>query len=525
MEHRKAPRNKNLVKALPSHSESGYFAYMGSKKFTDSCMRRIENNKSSTPKQKESPLSYQSNNPLKYLKLKKKLFLEQRSEETFHKQRLLDYKIHHFSLQDSKRLPALLVKHGSAQPEIKPPKLPEIPSTKHSTVSIRSEVKASSHSKTYANDNQFYIPIDNRVKTANLNLESEFRELMGVKTNKNPIVKHQTKQNDSVTEKSPETQGQKLKNCSSSKSNGSNDGKIDVSKKAKDKIIHKEKSKPQSKDDSRPVVVSGKKRLKKEPANRRVLGEEPQSDVKNSKNFNSEDPRNVPVELPINKDGKEKNKGRETSRKNSKSEPSSEQVPKNENNVGFEDAKPRKTEAEATEFKDAKTESCNTSVRNEVFPPQEEKSSPFQGVNKNETFVLEEQKPSKVGKTRTQDENENVKESSSEAYKETSTEAIEKSSEQTKGNCEQSEPSSKLLRRNDISNVSECTIIFQPHKSMPEGNDNGEMGKNYVEEWRDSINAGGATRLSHLDIDTTTSSSRITTPGPIRGKSACFPEC
>ena len=70
MDHRKARKSTNLVKDLPSHTENGYFAYMGSKKLTESCMRKIERNNSPHPKQKESPLSYQSSNPLNYLKVK-----------------------------------------------------------------------------------------------------------------------------------------------------------------------------------------------------------------------------------------------------------------------------------------------------------------------------------------------------------------------------------------------------------------------------------------------------------------------
>ena len=475
---------------------------MGSKKLTENCLRNIES-RICARKIKDSPLNCQKSNP-HYLNVKKKLFLEQRSEETFHKQRLLDYKIHHFSIQDSKRLPALLVKQENNHIHIKPPKLAEISSKSHSTVSAKSEKKAkNSLLKAYGpNDNELYIPIDNRVKITNLTLESEFRELMGVKKHKNER-KLVAKSNDQVTNHST-FHDEKQNEKSTAKTNVSEEVKNDVSKSPKKKSDEKVRLNDHLEEMSL-TSDTGKRKLKtpsnKVSNNAKQVRSAKKSDKKvNTENAKNSEESSVCVNITTiqsSEDDKSSRAGELDAKLPRKidSEDVKESVltEKNEEIVSSEDPENSNFRTQSTEEKSEKANSKNfVSLDNGISPNEQE-----------------------TGKMGTGSTAENL---------DKKTEHI------NDGDSEENKHWNKVLRHNGLSNVSECTIIF--HADNSHGKENGEknLGKCLMDNQKvdESHNSHVGTQLrdnKYLEVDTTSVSSRLTTPGPLRGNSACFPEC
>ena len=127
---------------------------------------------------KNNPLSMPIN-PNHYLSPRKEKFLSSRTEQTFHKERILDYKIHHFSIQDFKvkQLPESLIQNDTKEisSSLQNNKKPTIfkPSNQFPPINTSSRHKLSS-----SNDvNRFYIPLDNVSKLKYTEKQMKFKKL------------------------------------------------------------------------------------------------------------------------------------------------------------------------------------------------------------------------------------------------------------------------------------------------------------------------------------------------------------
>ena len=121
-----------------------------------------------------------SNNTSHFLSSRKKKFISNRCEQTFHKERIMDYKIHHFSFQDVKvkRLPSSLIEtknHPANHNRQLSSKRDETDRGVKTFPAIRIEKRRETRSS--ANDiDRFYIPIDNVLKFKSSERHVQFKQ-------------------------------------------------------------------------------------------------------------------------------------------------------------------------------------------------------------------------------------------------------------------------------------------------------------------------------------------------------------
>merc|ERR1712226_1802553 len=125
-----------------------------------------------------NPLLQPNKNP-HFLSCRKKDFISKRCELTFHKERITDYRIHHFSIQDFKlrQLPAALIETHQIGP-----KTHQL-SRKSTQIKLRSFPPIESRSTTQVNlkdTDRFYIPIDKVSQLKVSKKQLQFKQLAGV---------------------------------------------------------------------------------------------------------------------------------------------------------------------------------------------------------------------------------------------------------------------------------------------------------------------------------------------------------
>ena len=169
-----------------------------------------------------------SNNTSHFLSSRKKKFISNRCEQTFHKERILDYKIHHFSFQDVKvkRLPSSLIEtknHTANHNRQLSSKRVETDKGVKTFPPIRIEKRRETRSS--GNDiDRFYIPIDNVLKFKTSERHVQFKQFtLSDDFENSELEKPPRKSVSSITMRRPKqkvSKHSKFEDLISSKQNG-----------------------------------------------------------------------------------------------------------------------------------------------------------------------------------------------------------------------------------------------------------------------------------------------------------------